>query len=188
MGVAQLVERRTVAPNVAGSNPVSHPNFRYGFRPATRHISRPRSHSGHLCKLHLLARNTYHDELPNLDLRASGRIAFRTTIRANCHRDFQVVFHFAIKLNRGCRGRTRDARRAALASWRCLPPQTKCCLLRRLLSAKKYLHVVLFEDRIRSQQGHRFRAGLRDEHAVEGVSMELRQLAGSQRMEMSDIQ
>jgi hypothetical protein len=26
VGVAQLVERRTVAPNVAGSNPVSHPN------------------------------------------------------------------------------------------------------------------------------------------------------------------
>jgi hypothetical protein len=25
VGVAQLVERRTVAPNVAGSNPVSHP-------------------------------------------------------------------------------------------------------------------------------------------------------------------
>jgi hypothetical protein len=27
VGVAQLVERRSVAPNVAGSNPVSHPNF-----------------------------------------------------------------------------------------------------------------------------------------------------------------
>ena len=27
MGVAQLVERRSVAPNVAGSNPVSHPNL-----------------------------------------------------------------------------------------------------------------------------------------------------------------
>lgn len=27
MGVAQLVERRTVAPNVVGSNPISHPNF-----------------------------------------------------------------------------------------------------------------------------------------------------------------
>ena len=26
MGVAQLVERRSVAPNVAGSIPVSHPN------------------------------------------------------------------------------------------------------------------------------------------------------------------
>src|SRR5208283_33581 len=26
VGVAQLVERRSVAPNVAGSNPVSHPN------------------------------------------------------------------------------------------------------------------------------------------------------------------
>ena len=26
VGVAQLVERRTVAPKVAGSNPVSHPN------------------------------------------------------------------------------------------------------------------------------------------------------------------
>lgn len=25
VGVAQLVERRSVAPNVAGSNPVSHP-------------------------------------------------------------------------------------------------------------------------------------------------------------------
>src|SRR5262249_23411184 len=28
VGVAQLVERRTVAPNVAGSNPVSHPKTR----------------------------------------------------------------------------------------------------------------------------------------------------------------
>ena len=27
VGVAQLVERRSVAPNVAGSSPVSHPNF-----------------------------------------------------------------------------------------------------------------------------------------------------------------
>ena len=27
VGVAQLVERRTVAPNVVGSNPISHPNF-----------------------------------------------------------------------------------------------------------------------------------------------------------------
>jgi hypothetical protein len=27
VGVAQLVERRTVAPNVAGSIPVSHPNY-----------------------------------------------------------------------------------------------------------------------------------------------------------------
>jgi hypothetical protein len=27
VGVAQLVERRSVAPNVAGSNPVSHPKF-----------------------------------------------------------------------------------------------------------------------------------------------------------------
>ena len=27
VGVAQLVERRSVAPNVAGSIPVSHPNF-----------------------------------------------------------------------------------------------------------------------------------------------------------------
>jgi hypothetical protein len=26
VGVAQLVERRSVAPNVAGSNPVAHPN------------------------------------------------------------------------------------------------------------------------------------------------------------------
>ena len=26
VGVAQLVERRTVAPNVVGSNPISHPN------------------------------------------------------------------------------------------------------------------------------------------------------------------
>jgi hypothetical protein len=31
VGVAQLVERRTVAPNVAGSNPVSHPNLAMGF-------------------------------------------------------------------------------------------------------------------------------------------------------------
>ncbi len=28
VGVAQLVERRSVAPNVAGSIPVSHPNFK----------------------------------------------------------------------------------------------------------------------------------------------------------------
>ncbi len=28
VGVAQLVERRTVAPNVAGSNPVSHPTLK----------------------------------------------------------------------------------------------------------------------------------------------------------------
>ena len=28
VGVAQLVERRSVAPNVAGSNPVSHPNLK----------------------------------------------------------------------------------------------------------------------------------------------------------------
>ena len=27
VGVAQLVERRTVAPNVVGSNPISHPNL-----------------------------------------------------------------------------------------------------------------------------------------------------------------
>jgi hypothetical protein len=27
VGVAQLVERRSVAPNVAGSNPVSHPKI-----------------------------------------------------------------------------------------------------------------------------------------------------------------
>ena len=27
VGVAQLVERRSVAPNVAGSSPVSHPNL-----------------------------------------------------------------------------------------------------------------------------------------------------------------
>ena len=27
VGVAQLVERRTVAPNVVGSNPISHPRF-----------------------------------------------------------------------------------------------------------------------------------------------------------------
>ena len=27
VGVAQLVERRTVAPNVVGSNPISHPSF-----------------------------------------------------------------------------------------------------------------------------------------------------------------
>ena len=26
VGVAQLVERRTVAPNVVGSNPIAHPN------------------------------------------------------------------------------------------------------------------------------------------------------------------
>src|SRR5262245_43702653 len=32
VGVAQLVERRTVAPNVVGSNPISHPNvFHKGF-------------------------------------------------------------------------------------------------------------------------------------------------------------
>jgi hypothetical protein len=30
VGVAQLVERRTVAPNVAGSIPVSHPNYLQG--------------------------------------------------------------------------------------------------------------------------------------------------------------
>jgi hypothetical protein len=29
VGVAQLVERRTVAPNVVGSNPISHPNFKH---------------------------------------------------------------------------------------------------------------------------------------------------------------
>ena len=27
VGVAQLVERRTVAPNVVGSNPISHPKL-----------------------------------------------------------------------------------------------------------------------------------------------------------------
>jgi len=27
VGVAQLVERRTVAPNVVGSNPIAHPTF-----------------------------------------------------------------------------------------------------------------------------------------------------------------
>jgi hypothetical protein len=35
VGVAQLVERRSVAPNVAGSNPVSHPNltkFHFPFK------------------------------------------------------------------------------------------------------------------------------------------------------------
>src|SRR4029077_16065838 len=31
VGVAQLVERRSVAPKVAGSNPVSHPNLTMGF-------------------------------------------------------------------------------------------------------------------------------------------------------------
>ncbi len=31
VGVAQLVERRSVAPNVAGSIPVSHPNFHFHF-------------------------------------------------------------------------------------------------------------------------------------------------------------
>ena len=29
VGVAQLVERRTVAPNVVGSNPISHPTFKF---------------------------------------------------------------------------------------------------------------------------------------------------------------
>lgn len=29
VGVAQLAERRTVAPNVVGSNPISHPNFHF---------------------------------------------------------------------------------------------------------------------------------------------------------------
>ena len=60
--------------------------------------------------------------------------------------------------------------------------------LRRLLSAKKYLHVVLFEDTVRSQQGHCLRASLRDEHAVEWVPMVPRQFAGSQGMEMGDVQ
>ena len=36
VGVAQLVERRSVAPNVAGSIPVSHPNFS-----SRKKISRP---------------------------------------------------------------------------------------------------------------------------------------------------
>ena len=38
VGVAQLVERRSVAPNVAGSIPVSHPNltkFAFPFPPLT---------------------------------------------------------------------------------------------------------------------------------------------------------
>jgi hypothetical protein len=34
VGVAQLVERRTVAPNVVGSNPIAHPNLT-GFEPPT---------------------------------------------------------------------------------------------------------------------------------------------------------
>jgi hypothetical protein len=32
VGVAQLVERRTVAPNVVGSNPIAHPNSLSGIR------------------------------------------------------------------------------------------------------------------------------------------------------------
>jgi hypothetical protein len=35
VGVAQLVERRSVAPNVAGSSPVSHPNLLEPLRDAS---------------------------------------------------------------------------------------------------------------------------------------------------------
>ena len=39
VGVAQLVERRTVAPNVVGSNPISHPTLTLPIIPSAGHMA-----------------------------------------------------------------------------------------------------------------------------------------------------
>ncbi len=43
VGVAQLVERRSVAPNVAGSIPVSHPNLQRHFLSRIASLTKDRS-------------------------------------------------------------------------------------------------------------------------------------------------